>query len=169
MQIILFIADENTVAEIKYAVEDTVTIPNVPQKTGYTGEWVGLPVSGGDVTVTAKYSPINYTITYQAEGTVIKILEYNVENLEEITPPVVPEKYGYSAKWEEKVFDSGNITINAIYSIQVYTATFIADGKVIVTSKFQIDNMQITEPEIPQKDGYSAKWKDYALKCEAVS
>ncbi len=62
---IVFMADEKEVARTRYIDENTViTIPDVPEKTGYTGTWADFTLNGGNKLVHAVYEPITYTITY---------------------------------------------------------------------------------------------------------
>ncbi len=44
-----------------------------------------------------------------------------------------------------------------------YTATFVADGKVVSNVEFLKGATEITEPEVPQKHRYSGKWEEYSL------
>ena len=64
---ITFVADGETVSTAKY-VDDTteITVPEVPDKIGYTGTWETYELNGGDKTVNAVYEAITYTITYHA-------------------------------------------------------------------------------------------------------
>lgn len=164
-----FEADGKIIEEIKYTIEDSVAIPDVPHKDGYSGEWLGLPVVGGDITITAEYTPITYTITYKALGEIVGTIGYTVETIANIVPPAVPKKQGFSGVWEDKQITFGDVTVNAVYTIQVYTATFVADGKVIGTSTFQFDDMHVDEPEIPEKEGYTAEWEPYTLGYEDIT
>ena len=166
-----FIADGKTIKQIKYTVEDTVTIPAVPEKIGYNGSWVGLPIEGGDITITAIYTPIVYTITYRTDDSIYQILEYTVESLKDLVPPSVPEKVGRIGFWEDKTFEYGNVVINAIYEPIIYTATFVADSSIIGTVSFRYDDMNISgkEPDIPPKEGYTAEWESYNLTYEDIT
>ncbi len=44
-----------------------------------------------------------------------------------------------------------------------YTVTFVADGVVVDAQTYTADNMTITEPAIPAKNGYTATWEPYTL------
>lgn len=58
---ITFVADGAVVSTVEYAPDGTITLPEVPQKDGYTGAWEEY-VLGGNLTVNAAYTPIVYTI-----------------------------------------------------------------------------------------------------------
>ncbi len=51
-----------------------------------------------------------------------------------------------------------------------YTATFTADGKTVKEVKFTIDTESIEseEPAVPEKEGYTGKWSEYALKADDI-
>ena len=51
-----------------------------------------------------------------------------------------------------------------------YTATFTADGKTVKEIKFTIDTESIEseEPAVSEKEGYTGKWSEYALKADDI-
>ena len=51
-----------------------------------------------------------------------------------------------------------------------YTATFTADGKTVKEVKFTIDTESIEseEPAVPEKEGYTGKWSEYALIADDI-
>lgn len=53
--------------------------------------------------------------------------------------------------------------VNAKYTAIAYTVTFKADGKTVDTQTYTVENKNITEPKVPEKEGYTGKWKDYNL------
>ena len=165
----VFYADDEVLLELTYTVEDSIEIPEVPEKRGYTGDWEGLPLAGGDVSVTAVYTPIDYTIFYKVNGALIETQTYNIEN-KDITPPAVPPIAGYSGEWEEFELDIGDVTVNAKYTIKTLYAYFRADGNVIATREFTIENTEITDiPQVPHKEGFNGKWSEFALGNEDIT
>ena len=66
---VTFVADGETVGTQTYTAENTdITVPEVPEKKGYTGEWEEYVLDGGDKTVNAVYSVITYKIEYVVAG-----------------------------------------------------------------------------------------------------
>ena len=62
---VTFVADEEIVDIQKYTEEDIeITVPEVPEKKGYTGEWEEYSLNNKDITVNAVYSVITYKIEY---------------------------------------------------------------------------------------------------------
>ncbi len=162
---ITFIADGVTVDVMYYSIftdSASFNAPSVPYKEGYTGEWEEFYLSSGDMTVNAVYTPIEYTVTFMAEGEVVGVVPYTVTT-GHITEPEVPEKDGYTAEWEEYELDSKNKTVKAVYEPIEYTATFVADGETVAEVPFTVENTAIIVPEVPLKYGYSGVWEDYEL------
>ena len=52
---------------------------------------------------------------------------------------------------------------------QKYTATFIADGKVIKTVEFSAGTATIEEPDVPYKEGYTGRWSEYVLSASDIT
>ena len=160
---VIFVADNETVAERRYTVEDnTFAAPSVPNKVGYTGVWETYSLKTGDMTVNAVYTPIEYTVTFVADGATVDTVLYTVEN-RDIAEPLVPEKTGYSAEWENYTLTAGNVTVNAVYTPVVYTVTFAADGEFIAERTYTIEHTEVAAPPVPSKEHYTAAWEEYFL------
>ena len=160
---VIFVADNETVAERRYTVEDnTFAVPSVPNKVGYTGVWETYSLKTGDMTVNAVYTPIEYTVTFVADGATVGTAVYTVEN-RDIAEPLVPEKTGYSAEWENYTLTAGDITIHALYTPIVYTVTFAADGEFIAERTYTIEHTEVAAPPVPSKEHYTAAWEEYFL------
>ena len=160
---VTFVADNETVAERTYTVEDnTFAAPSVPNKVGYTGVWETYSLKTGDMTVNAVYTPIEYTVTFVADGATVDTVLYTVEN-RDITEPLVPEKTGYSAEWENYALTADNVTVNAVYTPVVYTVTFVADGETIAERTYTIEHTEVAAPPVPSKEHYTAAWEEYFL------
>lgn len=163
----VFIADDIVINEFSYTIEDEFSIPDVPEKSGYNGVWSDFSV-GGDITVTAIYYPIEYTVTYIADEQVVSILKYTVEN-KEIISPAIPERDGYSGKWEDAELNGENVTVYALYEPITYYIKFVADNKIIAEIPFDIENKEIQEPQLPQKEGYTAQWESYEFALKDIT
>ena len=64
-------------------------------KDGYTGVWEDYTIIRGDITVNAKYTAIEYTITFMDDDMVIASDTYTVEDKEIMVPSVPPENRLY--------------------------------------------------------------------------
>ena len=126
---VTFVADGSTVRTESYTVEDTdITEPTVPGKYGYEGSWEPYTLTYGDVTVHAVYTPIEYSVTFVADGSTVQVVYYTVEDTE-IAEPEVPEKYGYEGSWEPYTLTYGNMTVHAVYTAMQFSVKLQADGE----------------------------------------
>jgi len=161
--------DGNTVVdEIKFTVEtDSITAPAVPTHTGYTGVWEGYTLGTEDITVNAVYTAIEYTATFKDGNTVVDEIKFTVET-DSITEPAVPTHTGYTGVWESYTLGTENITINAVYTVIEYIATFKDGDTIVDTIKFTVETDSITEPAVPTHKGYTGVWESYTLATEDI-
>ena len=166
---ITFVAGETFSETKKYTIEnyESFTEPTVPEKQGYTGAWKTYTLEWtDDQVVEAEYTEIGaattYTVTFKADGVVVGTQTYTAEN-KNITEPDVPVKAHYTGAWEAYTLTTGDITVNAVYTAITYTVTFKADGVVVTTLTYTVENNTITEPSVPEKEGYEGKWAAYTL------
>ena len=111
---------------------DAITVPENPEKLGYTFDaWDGMPEDGvlpaANITVTAVWSVNTYTITYKVNGE-----EYSVRTYEYgaaiITPAYdVPEGYTFSGWSVPETMPAEDLVVDATCTINVYEVTLI-DG-----------------------------------------
>ena len=118
---------------------------------------------------------VTYTVAKEAEVALHKItfrsgvaddiiVAYaDGENKEDFTPAVPNKKY-YEGVWEDFQPENNQTQIvNAKYTAIKYTVTFKADGKTVDKQTYTVENKNVTEPKVPEKEGYTGKWKDYNL------
>ncbi len=137
-------------------------VPAVPAKTGYTGAWSAYTLNNTDLVVNAVYTPVVYKATFRADGKVVKVVEFTVESTS-IETPEVPQKAGYTGKWADYTLYPGDFEVEAKYTVIVYTATFMADDKIVAQISFTVEDATIVEPEVPAKEGYTGVWEAYTL------
>ena len=111
---------------------DVITVPENPEKLGYTFDaWDGMPEDGvlpaANITVTAVWSVNTYTITYKVNGE-----EYSIQTYEYgaaiITPAYdVPEGYTFSGWSVPETMPAEDLVVDATCTINVYEVTLI-DG-----------------------------------------
>lgn len=118
---------------------------------------------------------VTYTVTKETELTLYKIIfrsgteddiivTYADGESKESLIPAVPNKKYYDGVWENfKLENSQTQVVNAKYTAIAYTVTFKADGKTVDTQTYTVENKNIAEPKVPEKEGYTGKWKDYNL------
>ncbi len=140
----------------------------VPAKTGYTAAWAEFTLQPENMMVSAIYTRIKYTASFVVDGEVKKTIEFTVETEKLEGVPAVPEKLGYTGKWKDYTLGAADITIEAEYTIIVFKAEFMADGVLVATVPFTVNDSSITEPDVPQKEGYEGKWESYTLGAEDI-
>ena len=135
-----FIVEGTEYASIATAGEERISIPISPSKTYYTfGGWyrdkdvwndkftadslVDERLTA-DLSVYARFIPVEYKATFKAGDNVVAEIPFTVET-ESITPPAVPEHDGYTGgAWESFTLGMENITVNAVYTIVPYTIIY---------------------------------------------
>ena len=111
---------------------DAITVPENPEKLGYTFDaWDGMPKDGvlpaANITVTAVWSVNTYTIAYTVNGKGYSIQTY--EYGAAITTPAydVPEGYTFSGWSVPETMPAEDLVVDATCTINVYEVTLI-DG-----------------------------------------
>lgn len=143
-------------------VEHCDICPPIPEKEHFTAEWEKIVYDGNPVEVNAVYKPVEYTVTFSAEGGQIASLPYTVLD-ESIDEPAVPEKPYYSGSWENYSLTGGNLTVNAVYTPVTYTVSFYADGNMVSSAEYTVESDGVTVPEVPYKSGYDGVWQSFEL------
>ena len=151
-----------------------VTAPAAPTKEGYTfAGWENLPsnMPANNVTVNAKWTVNQYTITYDldnGEANIVDTYDFNAD----VTAPADPTKSGYTfGGWTPAVpskMPANNVTVKAMWNINQYTITFDTLGGSAVDSIKGDYNTDVTAPAAPTKEGYTFKgWANLPEKMPA--
>lgn len=165
---IRFVADGETVAVFEYSSGDTfISVPEVPPKKGYSAEWENYSLSGGNITVNAIYTPIDFTVTYICDGTVLQVLTCTVENFYALQP-AVPERYGYEGSWiYGKNEDGDGYTATADYALKIFTVNFYVDGQFYYSAEGSVEYYDIA-PAVPAKPHFNAEWEEIIYESNPV-
>ena len=103
---------------MNYTIEnkDTITVPTVPAREHYTGEWNEFTLNfDNEQVITAKYTATRYTVTFKADGETVATETYTVEN-KTVNEPAVPAKKGYDGAWSQYELNFENIEVTAEYT-----------------------------------------------------
>ncbi len=106
-----------------------------------------------------------YSVIFRFEDFDDIVVEY-YEGAEEYftIPSNIPEKTHYKVKWDEFTLEKKqNQVVNGRYVPITYKLTYIADGQVVETCEYKITDGEYTDPVVPAKKGYTAKWSDYVF------
>ncbi|MBQ7681602.1 MAG: InlB B-repeat-containing protein, partial [Oscillibacter sp.] len=138
-----------------------VTAPENPTRIGYTfaGWSPDLPetIPDADLTVSAKWTPNRYTITFNAgRGSAVSDMSYDFGAA--VRPPADPTLTGYTfAGWDSafpETMPAQNLSFKAMWTVNSYTITFDADGGESVAPITAIYGARVTAPAEPVRDGY---------------
>lgn len=176
---VVFVNGETVVKRIEGCTVETVLaegdIPAVEARPGYTGAWEAFDLSDyskvvdGVMTINAQYTPNVYTISFYADGNLVKAVEYTF-GATSVEEPAVPEKLGYTGAWGAYDLSvPGDIRVDAVYTANTYNATFVADGKVVGVVPFTVEDKTIVEPAVPEKEGFEGKWESYTLGAADIT
>ena len=160
------------VAAITADFGEAVNKPSNPIRIGYSfAGWVddnGTPVTvpetmpAENITLTAKWNIIRYTIRFNTNGG-SAIADIYATYGSKVTPPADPTKTGYTfAGWDREIpetMPAKNTVINAKWTINKYTIKFDTDGGSAVADITADFGSAITAPEAPTKTGHTfAGW-----------
>ena len=166
---ITFLNDNGSVfceREFDYGYYFARTIITNPLKEGFTfSEWDGLPntMPAQDVTVTATYSIVTYTLQYLKYDSTIIISEefvYN-EDLEDFDIPQNTCTTGYTfSGWDAvlpNTMPAHDITMTEICTANTYTIQYLNnDGSIFLEEHYDFGTeIDIVTSEIPTKDEYA--------------
>ncbi len=161
------VADGETVAALTYNYGDTVDASAyTAEKTGYDFiGWDNLPdtMPAEDVTATAIFEAIDYTITFVVDGEAYgPTLTYNYGDIVDISEVAEPTKTGATfSGWKNvpATMPAEDVVITGSFGAVEYTVTFVLDNgedDIVATLNY---GDAIVVPEEPTKVGYTfAGW-----------
>ena len=182
--------NEIDAAEVTFGEEFTL---EVPTRLGYTfggwktedealltdGEGVGVGAwdIAADTALTATWTVNTYNIEYNNMDGALNAesnpASYTIED-DDITL-AAPTKTGYTfVGWtsdetgEEAVttLDTSaceDVELWAQWTVNSYTATFVAGGETVDEVEFTVEDEALTEPTVPSKVGYTGEWQEYDI------
>ncbi len=140
---VTFKVDGNTVDTQYYTIENkAVTVPEVPEKAGYTGAWESYTLDLENIEVNAVYTVIPYNIVYENTTAHSNPATYNIESAT-IVLQAPASKTGYNfAGWtcngepitEIPIGSIGNKTIVANWELETYTIQYVLPLGAITTN-----------------------------------
>ena len=150
--------------DVDYAQE--ITPEEEPTKEGYTfSGWSEIPTTmpAHDVEINGTFAINQYTITFDTDGG-SEIAPITQDYNSVVTPPANPTKVGHTfVGWDKEIpltMPAENITIKALWTVNQYKVSFVADGTVISEETLAYGS-RIAPPEAPEKEGHTfAGWKD---------
>lgn len=126
----VYVIDGVEYATAKFTLEteksDLISNVSLPEKAGYKIEFDDFEISPNDIIISGRFVPIEYSITFVADGEVISKQYFNVENIDtiEIIEPVAPPKAGYvNSRWSYYQLQLEDITVIPRYDSPCVTSS----------------------------------------------
>ncbi len=139
----------------EYKTGEKIAKPADPMLEGYDfmgwSPEVPETMPAQDVTFTAVFEVRKYNARLVVDGKLYQTIEYT-HGQQSINLPPVPEKEGYTGKWEDYILTAGGATINAVYTVNSYIVKWIVNGKG-TTENYDFGS-KITKPTDPEIEGY---------------
>ena len=168
---VTWVANGETVysQKVAYGADVPTGVAVVPEKAGHTGEWDYSAVTtmpAEDITIEAVYTPINYTIKWESDGTVIDTDSVAYGTLPSYTGsvPVKAENAMYTYTFKGWTPEIAVVTGDATYVAEFtaipkeYTVTWVADGHTVATHTVAYGSRITNIPEVPAKIGMVGAW-----------
>ena len=150
--------------------QQSIELPPVPEKEGYTGKWEDYTLTAGGVTINAVYTVDSYTTKWIVNG---KETAESYDFGSKITKPADPELEGYDFMgWSPEVpetMPAHDMIFTAVFEVRKYNANLVVDGKLYQTIEYTHGQQSIDLPPVPEKKGYTGKWEDYTLTAGGVT
>ena len=114
---------------------DVITVPENPEKLGYTFDaWDGMPEDGvlpaANITVTAVWSVNTYTITYTVNGKGYSVQTYEYGAAVSAPEYTVPEGHTFSGWDIPETMPAENLVLDAALTVNEYTVTYNINGEI---------------------------------------
>ncbi len=161
-----------TIEKKTYSYLSPVTVPIVLNNGDniFTGWSVEIPtfMPASSITVTAEYSPIEYTAKFISDGKLYDTVTYTM-NDSFVDEPTIPLKAGYIYKWDSYILKEGGTNIYSSRDLIDYTAKFVADDKAVGEITYNVETKSIKNPAVPSKNGYTGSWPTYTLDVGGIT
>lgn len=160
-----FFADGVLTDKTQFTVEDAeLSLPSVPEKVGFSGEWEEYEIIPQNIRVNAVYTANLYSVTFAVKetGETVKTVYYHYGE-KSINEPSVPEKELYDGKWSDYILGASDTVSYAVYTPKVYIATFVSYGETVAQVPFTAGSTSVMSPPAPTKFGVRGAWEDYTV------
>ena len=171
---------EATLRNSGYNGKATVSVPDLkPDEYHYTVHFSGNEnYTEKDITGSFKVNPVDCALTinyvYASGGEAYETYTDNVAIFTQysVTSPEIANYTPDTATVEGTMGDDdiGGKTVTVTYTPVEFTATFVDEnGETVEEVKFTVEDESITEPAVPEKQGYEGKWSAYTLAASDIT
>ncbi len=154
-----FYIEDQLLAEQLLAEGETIEVPSIPAKEGYTTagfDEVPPVMPGEPLQLTATYRPAVYTATFMADGKVVEARSFSYD-----TPLLAPEPPAVDGckfvAWQNlpQTMPAHDVLIEAAYAEDhSVPVTFMVDGEVLSVAKLERGDA-IVCPPVSEKEGHT--------------
>ncbi len=164
---LIYKVDGEVYKTVTYQYGANITPEPAPERDGFTfSGWDNVPATmpAADTIVNGSFSVEAYAVIFMVDG--VEYYRISADYGDDISGrmPAAPTKEGYTfTAWNPSVpatMPAGNLTVNATFTVNYYTAYF-RDGDRVIATRRTAYGAQIDVPASPTKVGYTfAKWSD---------
>ena len=128
------------IEEVRFDADDIyVDEPDVPQRTGYTGEWEDYEIKAENLMINAVYTPITYNITYENTLGAVNTnpATYNIETAITLSD-IISLGYTFEGWYTDETFEEqvdfisegsfGDLELFAKWTPTEYSVNYVLDG-----------------------------------------
>lgn len=175
-----FIVNNETYYTFSTSGNQTISMPENPTKVGYEFDgWFldnniwNRPVTADflskkpllyNLKIYSKWKAIEYTASFYIDEELVGTSKFTLDNVKIPNIPEIPEKIGHTGRWENYTISANNLTINAIYSVDVYDVVFDEKGGSFIediTYTYGVGIYSLPNQNDISKTGYRfIGWKD---------
>ena len=138
---------------------DVITVPENPEKLGYTFDaWDGMPEDGvlpaANITVTAVWSVNTYTITYKVNGAEYTAQTYEFGTAVSAPEYTVPEGHTFSGWDIPETMPAENLVLDAALTVNSYSITYTINGEEYTAQTYEFGAV-VSAPEYTVPEGHT--------------
>ena len=95
-----------------------------------------------------------YTVTFLDGERTLSVQNYSLSNRNVRIPKIYSDSPYYTVEWEAFTLDGGDKVVRAVWTPVEFTAVFMADGNIVDSFTFTIEDDFLQCPAVPYKAGY---------------
>ena len=143
---------------------DAVTIPDVPEKVGYSVRWDNVPATmpGNDLEIHGFYEPRKYSVTYYVDGNFLQTDSVTYQ-MPIQTPEVMPQENKTFSGWQNvpELMPAEDLSIYGYFTETLYALTWTVEGGDEPYNR--VDSLAFGAPiiipkDLPELTGHSIRW-----------
>ena len=147
---------DETVARSELPLGAALIVHEMPIREGYDFVWESLVESmpSADLVIVGDYAARSGRLVCLCDGEIV--FESEVSTGEPLSLPTPEPRVGYTFSWIDppETMPASNLTVEGVYTPELYTLTLTVDGEIYSASELRFGDA-IPEPILPSKTGYT--------------